>query len=280
MNGSVMNGFSTDLLNFGPGLLLEGRKVLVSGIGPGMGRDISLLLARHGARLAIASRTESKLISLASEIEEISHRPEIIELDIADRDSCRRASAAVKERLGGLDILVNNAFDPGDFRLMEESDLQGARRSFDINFFGTLQLTQSCIDMLKYSNHARIIMINTMSTTRIEPRFGAYSASKAALASATKSLAVELGPYGIRVNGVHPGFIWGESNQKYFEYLAARDGISPEEQYRKVADQNCLGYIPHSSEIVGAVLFLASDLSNAMTGQALGVNCGQVFQAP
>jgi NAD(P)-dependent dehydrogenase (short-subunit alcohol dehydrogenase family) len=117
-----------------------------------------------------------------------------------------------------------------------------------------------------------------MSAVRIRPRFGAYTASKAALAAATKILAAELGEHGIRVNGVHPGYIWGDSVEAYFEHLARRKGITAEEQYREVAGETALGYLPPSNEIAQAVLFFASDMSRPVTGQALGVNAGQWFQ--
>ena len=275
-----MNSRESESLNFGRGGLLEGRRALISGIGPGMGRDIAIAFARQGALLAIGGRTATKLNSLAGEIGEFAQRPVEVVVDISRPQSCIQGIEKVERELGGLDIVVNNAFDPGNFALIEDGDLEEVRRTFDVNFFGTLNMTRACIPLLKASSRARVVMINTMSTTRIEPRFGAYSASKAALASVTKTLARELGGYGIRVNGVHPGFIWGEANEMYFEHLAKKSGISAQEQYLKVASENCLGYIPHSREIVGAVLFFASDLSVAVTGQALGVNAGQVFQAP
>jgi NAD(P)-dependent dehydrogenase (short-subunit alcohol dehydrogenase family) len=148
----------------------------------------------------------------------------------------------------------------------------------DVNFFGTLQLTQAVAAAMAARGDGRIVMINTKSTVRIRPRYGAYTASKAALAAITKTLAAELGPHGVRVNGVHPGYIWGESVEAYFEHLAGRKGISPEEQYREVASETALGYLPPSAEIAEAVVFFASDMSRPITGQALGVNAGQWFQ--
>jgi NAD(P)-dependent dehydrogenase (short-subunit alcohol dehydrogenase family) len=121
-------------------------------------------------------------------------------------------------------------------------------------------------------------MTNSMSAVRIQPRFGAYTASKAALAAATKTLAKELGEFGIRVNAVHPGYIWGDSVEQYFRYQADRRGITFEERYQEVASETSLGYLPHSSEIAGAVLFLASDLARPITGQAIHVNAGHWFE--
>ena len=105
-------------------------------------------------------------------------------------------------------------------------------------------------------------------------RFGAYTISKAALESATRMLAVELGAYGIRVNGVHPGYIWGDSVRAYFEYLAAQRSVSPQDVYDEVAAETCLKYLPDAAQIAGSVLFFASELSDPVTGQSLGVNAG------
>ena len=185
--------------------------------------------------------------------------------------------AAAVERFGRLDVLVNNAFDDGDFSKFEKADLDSWRRTMDTNLFGTLQLTQAVVAPMKEQHDGRIVMINTMSTHRIRPRFGAYAASKAALATATKTLAMELGGYGIRVNGIHPGYIWGDSVEQYFAYQAQQRGVSPQDVYDEVAGETALGYIPTSEEIAGSVLFFASDLSKPVTGQALAVNAGHWF---
>jgi NAD(P)-dependent dehydrogenase (short-subunit alcohol dehydrogenase family) len=130
---------------------------------------------------------------------------------------------------------------------------------------------------MKARGDGRIVMVNTMSTERVAEGFGIYAASKSALKSITRTLAKELGPDGIRVNGVHPGYIWGPSVKWYFEHQATERGITPEEVYAEVASENALGYIPDAAEIANVVLLLASDLARCVTGQALGANAGQVF---
>ena len=200
-----------------------------------------------------------------------------VQLDITDRASCDAAVAAAVDRFGRLDALVNNAFDDGDFSRFEQADLDSWRGTMDTNLFGTLQLTQAAIAPMKQQGDGRVVMINTMSTHRIRPRFGAYAASKAALATATKTLALELGQYGIRVNGIHPGYIWGDSVEQYFAYQAQQRGVSPQDVYDEVAGETALGYLPTSEEIAGSVLFFASDLSKPVTGQALAVNAGHWF---
>jgi NAD(P)-dependent dehydrogenase (short-subunit alcohol dehydrogenase family) len=258
--------------------LLDGKVALVSGAGPGLGRDIALACARHGAIVAVGARTEDNVEAIAAEIGGLGAKALAFPLDICDADSCRGAVERVVATFGGLDVLVNNAFHAGDRTHFVDADLDDWRRTMDVNLFGTLQLTQACVAPMAERGDGRVVMVNSMSAVRMRPRFGAYTASKAALAAATKILAVELGARGIRVNGIHPGYIWGDSVELYFEHLARRKGITPEEQYSEVASETALGYLPPPSEIAEAVVFFASDMSKPITGQALGVNAGHWFQ--
>ena len=255
-------------------MLLEGKVAIVSGLGPGMGRDISLALAKEGADIVMAARREKRMLKCAEEIEALGRRSLSVQCDISDRATCDALVEQVREHFGRADILVNNAFQDGTYSSFEDSNLDDWRATFDVNFFGTMNLTQAVLPLLKEQDDSRIVMVNTMSTQLIEKNFGAYAASKSALATATKTLAVELGRYGVRVNGIHPGYIWGRSVEWFFNDLAEKRGVTFEEVYDEVASQTCLKYIPSSEEIAGAVVFFASPLSKAVTGQALNVNAG------
>lgn len=258
-------------------MLLEGKVAIVSGIGPGMGRDISLAFAREGADVALGGRTLAKLEALAAEVEALGRRALPVVCDIADEAACGAAVARVAEELGRVDVLVNNAYDGGDAKAFLEADLDDWRRTMEVNLFGTLAMTRAAVPHLEASGDGRVIMINTMSTQRIQPRWGAYAASKGALATVTKTLAMELGPKGIRVNGIHPGYIYGDSVEWYFNHLAEKRGITFQEVYDEVASETCLGYLPHSEEIAGTAVFFASPLAKPVTGQMIGVNAGHWF---
>lgn len=268
-------------------MMLEGRTAMVTGVGPGMGRDISLALANEGADVVLVARSEKVVPSVVEEIEAMGRRAFPVYGNIAKRDECERIAAealAATSTLGldrsGLDILVNSAFHGGEHIRFEDADLERWRRPVDINYFGTLQLTQAVLPQIKLAaertGDARIVMINTMSVQRIEDGAGAYAGSKAALAAVTKTLAVELGEYGIRVNAVHPGYIWGDSVRIYFEWQANDRGgdTTWQDIYDERAAETALGYLPHSSEIAGAVVFFASPLARCVTGTALAVNAG------
>jgi NAD(P)-dependent dehydrogenase (short-subunit alcohol dehydrogenase family) len=255
-------------------MLLEGKVAVVSGLGPGMGRDISLALAREGADIVMAARREKRMAKVAAEVEELGRRALCVVADITSADDCRVLAETAEREMGRVDILVNNAFNDGNFKSFEDSDLEEWKATFDVNLWGTLQLTKAVLPLLKAQEESHIVMVNTMSVQLIEPGFGAYAASKGALATATKTLARELGRDGVRVNGIHPGYIWGKPVEWYLNHLAEENGTSFDDEYAKVADQTSLGYIVPSSEIAGAVVFFASSLSRAVTGQSLAVNGG------
>lgn len=257
--------------------MLDGKVAVVSGLGPGMGRDMSLALAREGADIVMAARREKRMAKVAAEVEALGRRALCVPTDITNRADCDNLATRARAEMGRVDILVNNAFSDGTFSKFEDSDLDDWRSTFDVNFFGTLQLTQAVVPHLKEQDDSRIIMINSMATLKIEELYGAYAASKAALATATKTLATELGPYGVRVNAVVPGYIWGASVEWYLNHLAEEQGRTFDEVYDDIAGETCLKYLPSSEEIVGAVVFFASPLAKPVTGQALSVNCGHVF---
>jgi len=261
-------------------MLLEGKTAVVTGIGPGMGRDISLGLAREGADILMVGRSDKHMPGVAADVEALGRRVWQVQADIAVREDCDRVAQVVADEIGALDILVNSAFHAGRHEPFEAANLEKWRRPLDVNYFGTLQFTQALLPALKAAGEqhgdARIVMINTMSVQMIEELAGSYVGSKSALAGVTKVLARELGQYGIRVNSVHPGYIWGDSVKIYFEMQAAERGgdATWEDVYAERAAETALGYLPHSSEIAGAAVFFASPLAKCVTGTSLPVNAG------
>lgn len=256
-------------------MLLEGRVALVSGIGPGMGRDISLRLADEGADLVLAARTASRLAEVAAEVEARGRRALCVETDIARDADVRKLMAETANHYGRLDVVVNNAFHPGTFTAFEDDVLdEGVRDTIEVNLFGSLRVAQAAVPIMKEQGGGSIVMINTMSIRNVRQGYSAYAASKAGLEAAARGMARELGPHGIRVNSVLPGYIWGPNVQAHFEQRAADEGRTPEEIYDEVASEIALRSIPTSHEIAGSVLFYASDLSRGVTGTALDVNGG------
>lgn len=258
-------------------MLLEGRVAIVSGVGPGMGRDISLALAREGADLALGARTAARLEEVAGEVEALGRRAVRLPTDITAEGDCTRLAELADSELGRIDVLVNNAFVQPPFETIEDNAMETWEEAFQVNVFGSVRMTKAVVPYMKRRRSGSIIFINSMSARRVRPFYGPYSATKSALLSTARVLAKELGEHGIRVNSVVPGYIWGESVEWYFNQLAEKQGRSFEEVYDSVASETCLHHLPTSAEIADAVVFFASDMSRVVTGQALDVNAGHWF---
>lgn len=257
--------------------ILEDRIILISGVGPVLGAGIAQECARHGAQLILGSRSAQSRESVARDLEGTGLEPMLVEIDVTSEESCEDAIRQIVKRFGRLDVLVNNAFNTGEVKPFMEADFDKWRTAMDTNFFGTLNMTRAAVPALGHSSSGRVIMINTMSTSRIQRGWGAYAGSKGALQTVTKTLALELGELGIRVNGVHPGFIYGDSVEAYIQSRADAKGVTFQDEYDLLAAETCLGYLAKPEEIAGSVVFLASDLSTPVTGQMFGANVGHVF---
>ena len=255
-------------------MLLKDRVAIVAGIGPGMGRDISLTFAREGADLVIAARSKEKVDAVAQEVEALGRRCVPRVADITSDADCAALAEAAIDSFGRIDTLVNNAFHGGNFKTFEAAEVDDYLTPFKVNTLGSLRLTKAVLPAMKQQGSGSIVMINSMVLRYVGPGQSAYGASKGALLMATQGLARELGPHGIRVNSVLPGYIWGPNVQMGFKLEAKRRGITEQQCYDEVAAQIPLGKIPDSEEISGTVLFFASDLSKVVTGQTLDVNGG------
>jgi NAD(P)-dependent dehydrogenase (short-subunit alcohol dehydrogenase family) len=258
-------------------MLLKDKVAIVSGVGPGLGRATALALAREGAAVGLAARTEERVRSVAEEIEAMGGRALPVATNVVDPEDCAAATAAVVEAFGGLDILVNSAFrgDPG--LPFADSDLSKWRKVFDVNVWGSLQLTQSAVPHLRARGGGSVVFVNSMSARKIREREGSYAASKGALLVAVRTLATELGPAGIRVNSIVPGWIWGPNVQLYVDWQINERGVTQEEVIAEITEAIPLGFIPPQEDIAEAILFFASDMSRVITGQALDVNGGEYF---
>jgi NAD(P)-dependent dehydrogenase (short-subunit alcohol dehydrogenase family) len=259
-------------------MLLEGRVGVVSGAGRGLGRAIALSLAREGADVALIARSEPSAKLIAQGIEAKGRRALILQADITDQSACESAVKRTLETFGRVDVLVNNAFATGPMEPLAAANIMKSwRPAFKVNVFGTLQLSQAFAAAMKERRRGSIVMVNSMSARKVQKDMAAYGASKAALLFAARALATELGPHGIRVNSVVPGHIDGPNLQLYLQMEARRLSITQEQARQSVAAEGVMNHIATSQEVADAIVFFASDLSAAVTGQALDVNCGQWF---
>lgn len=259
--------------------LLDGKVALVTGIGPGLGREIALLFARHGASLALGARSAERLAAVAAEVEALGRPVVARPTDLASRASCGALVEAALDRFGGIDVLVQNGHFDGDYRIVTESDPQRWREIMEVNLFGALHLVQLVAPSMQARGEGRIILVGSGASTDPPPTLGAYAASKAALASLVRTIAVELGPAGIRANGIQLGPMTGENFRGYVESLARAAGRSYDEELARWNEQFPLRATPTPAECAGTALFLASELARPITGQSIAVNGGRWFVA-
>jgi NAD(P)-dependent dehydrogenase (short-subunit alcohol dehydrogenase family) len=246
---------------------LSGETVLVTGASRGIGRGIAEAFVAAGAAVHILAETGETRETAAA----IGATPHVA--DVTDREAVARAVAAV----GRIDVLVNNA---GLERLtpiaeMDEAVTETFRRVLEVNVLGTAIVTGAA--QAAMGAGGRIVNTASIWGRIAEPLFGAYVASKHAVIGLTKTWAKELGPRGIRVNAVCPGWVRTEASLRSARSLAARSGGTEASVIEAVAAAQALpGGLMTPADVAGAYLFLASALSANVTGQTLGVDRGEV----
>lgn len=253
------------------------RIAIVSGIGPGLGRSIALGLARDGATVVLAARNQNRLDEVAAEVREHGGEASTVATDLTVADDRARLIQRTVDEYGRIDVLVNNAFSMGPMTPMLETGVEPWREAFEVNVFGTIDLTLGAVRVMQSHGGGAIVMINSQAIRRTAPRRGAYAASKSALLAATNVLANEVGPLGIRINTVVPGQIWADQLRTFYEEVAQRRGVDVQSVVDGVSRDMALRRIPTADEIAEAVVYLASDRASAITGQSLDVNGGNWF---
>lgn len=254
--------------------LLQDKIVVISGVGPALGRSLALRFAAAGADLVLAARTQARLDEVAKEVTDLGRRAVTVATDITDHDSAEHLVAASVEAYGRVDTLVNNAFSVPSMKPLARTDFQSIRDAVELTVLGALRLTQLFTPALEESKGS-VVNINSMVLRHSQERYGSYKMAKAALLAMSQSLATELGPKGIRVNSVAPGYIWGDTLKGYFAHQAEKYGMTVEQIYQATAANTDLKRLPETEEVADAVLFLASPMASAVTGQCLDVNCGE-----
>jgi len=262
-------------------MLLEDKVVIVSGIGPGLGIELSTLAAIQGARLVVAARTPAKLEQAEAAIRERGLTTEVIRqpTDITDPDQCQRLVDRALEEFGRVDALINSAYSPGRFTSIMEADFDDWRQTLNTNLIGTMQLSVAAARPMKEQGGGAIVMINSQVTRKPMPAQAGYAASKGALSAATKHLAQELGPWGIRVNSAYMGWMWGPPVEGFMQHTAPAQGTTVAEMRKQVAQNIPLGDIPEDGDCAKVAIFLASDYGCAMTGANVDVNGGEYMPA-
>jgi 3-oxoacyl-[acyl-carrier protein] reductase len=247
---------------------LDGRKVLVTGGSRGIGRATALLFAEAGADVALNYVSNLKAAEeVLKSVEKLGRRCLVYKADMSVRSDVDRMVGDVLAKWGELDTLVNNA---GVWTYLEMGRMDDAvyRETIGVNVDGVFYATNAVVPAMKEHGRGWIINVTSTAGVRGEALHSHYAASKGALHAMTKSLAVELAPFGIRVNAVAPGWVDTDMSAPSFSEPGFKE---------KVRQTIPLRRIPPAEDIAGPILFLASDLARHVTGEILDVNGGSVL---
>jgi len=258
--------------------LLQDKVIVLSGVGPGLGRSFGEEAAKLGADLVLVSRTERRLEKMAETVRSLGRRALVVPTDINDEDARQRLVEASLAEFGRVDCLINNAFGIPPMDPITQIKLEDLRAAQETNVFAPLRLSALFADALAQTPDkpgGSIVMVNSCVVYQSQPEFAGYKLSKGTLKHLASSLATELGPRGIRVNSVAPSYIYEDVNKGYFDWLASEAGVTHDDIYEQKAAPTDLKRLASPEEVARAALFLASDLASAVTGQMLTVDCGE-----
>ena len=245
---------------------LTGKYALVTGGSRGIGRAITLGLARHGATVMACYRTDGDAVeSLDKELEQIGGDHRLVSADVVAPEAVDELTEECREHFGALDVVVNNAGVTSRAPIAQ-LPLAEWQRIMDTNLTGVFLVTQKALPLMRTG--ASIVNIGSRAARAGMPASSHYTASKAGLVGLTRSLAKELGPRGIRVNVVAPGVIDTGEEQPDVP-PEARAAIAA-----RTGGLSALGRRGSPDEVAGAVVFLASDLSTYLTGATIDVDGG------
>lgn len=244
---------------------LDGKVAMVTGGGRGIGKHLALGLAQQGADLVILGRVRASLDAVVDEARAIGRRAHAIEADLGDTASLDKAVDMALGAMGRLDILVNNAAIGLGMKRAEEVTSDEFDLLIQVNLKGTFFLTASAARAMMGRGGGSIINVSSMAGLVASPRAAVYGAAKAGIESLTRTLAVEWARHRIRVNAVAPGYVASDLTSESHASEAMTSYIHNGTPLRRMAQPE---------EIVGAVVYLASDASSFQTGSTIVVDGG------
>lgn len=249
-------------------LHLAGLRVLVTAGAAGIGLEVVRAFLRDGARVHICDVDEAALEALAKAHPEVGRS----RTDVADRAQVAKLFDDAAGQLGGLDCLVNNAGIAGPTGHVESIDPVEWDRCLAVDLTGQFNCTRLAVPHLKKSRNGSIVNLSSAAGKFGFPLRTAYAAAKWGVIGFTKSLAMELGEFGIRANAILPGVVAGERQDRVLTAKAQARGISFEEQKRNALAQASIKEMIRPEQLADIIVFLASPAARTISGQAIAVD--------
>jgi cyclopentanol dehydrogenase len=247
---------------------LDGRVALVTGAGEGIGRGCALVLAASGAQVFVNDKNPASGEKTAETIRKSGGHADFLQADVSDGDAVAAMFDAVAQRTRALHILVNNA-GVNLFKGIQETSLAEWNAVFNVDSMGIYIVTKSALPLLKAAEKSSIINIASVHAQLTVPNMTAYAAAKGAVLAMGRSLAQELGPFGIRVNTISPGFI---DTPLLNSWLATEpDAVAT---MQRINGYHPLGRIGRPEDIGNLITFLAGDESGFITGANILIDGG------
>jgi len=253
---------------------IEGRVALVTGGGRGIGRAVALALARAGADVAVAARSVPEIEAVAAEIVALGRRTHFFPLDVSDRAVLARAPRVVAERLGPIEILVNNAgiHASAPVQLTDDATWDAL---LAIDLTAPFLLTRACLPAMYERHWGRILNVASVAG-RIGLKYGsAYSAAKHGLVGFTRSVALEGARKGVTANAICPSWTETQMMDEAVEAISSATGRTPAQALEAILASNPIGRAALPEEVADVVVHLAR--SPVITGQAVHVDGGEVM---
>jgi NAD(P)-dependent dehydrogenase (short-subunit alcohol dehydrogenase family) len=248
---------------------LSNKTAIITGVGAGIGEAIALRFAQEGARLVLNDIHAPSGEATLKKVRDVGAQAVLVVADISQEDGARKISDAAAGSFGGIDILVNNAADFTQ-KSIEQAEVSDWQKVLGVNVIGTALVSKYAIPHMKVRGGGAIVNIASMSGVIAQADFATYNASKGAVLTLTKCMALDLAPFKIRVNSVCPGCI--VTSASYREI--ARMGLTFEKWRDQIAPLHMLNRLGEPREVADAALFLASDEASFITSANLMVDGG------
>src|SRR3972149_3957240 len=247
---------------------LHGKVVLVTGAGRGPGPPPARRLAKAGAAVVVNyHQNREAAAKVLQEIEEGSGRGMIFQADVTRKDQVEAMARVAREKLGAVDVLVNNAYFPFEVGQLHELSWENFHRAVEHELAAFHHCVRACLPGMKEKQAGRIVVISTRLAQQPLPKMGAYAAAKSALESMADTMAIELGPLGIAVNVVTPAFTLTDASM-----------IMPEAFRERVKETRPLKKHLYPEDVAGSIAFLAGDEASMLTGSHILITGGSHLQ--